>query len=144
VGAAGGVNCTLTRNRDEATHMGIAALALVGLAGAAAGGIVGFAFGFAMNSHHDVLRGIRPDTQNRFLLFMCRPTAGLRPIETLVMFLLVCGWLALFFLLVAAPAIAAQHFTPDHATAPLIAYGAFLACAWALSRLGAHAWRTLV
>ena len=114
--------------------MGIANLVLVGLAGAAAGGIVGFVFGFAVSSHHDVLRGIRPDTQNRFLLFMCRPTAGLRPIETLMIFLLLCVWLVLFFLLLAAPAIAAQHFTSDNPTASLFAYGSFLASAWILSR----------
>jgi hypothetical protein len=124
--------------------MGIANLAVVGFAGAAAGGTVGFVFGFALSGHHDVLRGIRPDTQNRLLLFICRPTADLRPIETLVMFLLLCVWLALFLFLLAAPAIAAQHFTPDSPTAPLIAYGTFLASGWILSRFGAHAWRTLV
>ena len=77
--------------------MDILHVILTALSGIVAGGIVGIVFGFSMASHADVMRGVRPATSNRLILFVARPTSEFRSWESVVFLLLMLVWLAVFF-----------------------------------------------
>jgi hypothetical protein len=116
---------------------------LVALCGVSAGVLVGVVFGFSMASHTDVLRGVRPITTNRLILFLARPTREFGPFGGILFVALMLAWLAISFGLCALPAIAAQRLTGDGPPLVLVAYGFFAVATWLGWRFGAHAWGAL-
>lgn len=120
--------------------MNILGATLVSVASLAAGGIVGFVFGFSLASHADVLRGVRPATTNRLVLFLARPTSEFRLLESLLFLILMGTWLAIFFALCAVPAIIADRFLDDTELLMPVAYVLFVAAGWLGNRFGKHVW----
>jgi hypothetical protein len=120
--------------------MNILGASLVSLSSLAAGGIVGFVFGFSLASHADVLRGVRPATTNRLVLFLARPTSEFRLHESLLFLILMGTWLAVFFALCAVPAIVAGRFLPDTELLMPVGYLLFVAAGWLGRRFGKHVW----
>ena len=116
---------------------------LVALCGVGAGALVGVVFGFSIASHADVLRGVRPNTTNRLILFLARPTSEFGLFGGILFVVLMLAWLAVFFGLCALPAIAAQRLTGDGPPLVLVAYGFFAVATWLGRRFGAHAWGAL-
>ena len=120
--------------------MSAMATCLVVLCGLVSGALVGTVFGFSLASHADVLRGIRPNTTNRLILFLARPTRELSLVGGAVFVGVMCVWLIVLFGLCALPAIASQHLSGDGPPLILFAYGAFALASWLGRRFGAHAW----
>ncbi|MBV8034943.1 hypothetical protein [Roseateles sp.] len=116
---------------------------LVAIFGLACGAAVGFVFGFALTSHADVLRGIRPNTKNRLVLFLARPTSEMGLLSSVLFLAIMCAWLAVLFGPCALPAIASEHLSGDGPPLILLAYGCFALAAWLGRSFGAHAWRVM-
>lgn len=116
---------------------------LVALVGFFAGGCLGVVLGFSVASHKDVLQGVRPTTTNRLILFLARPTREMKFLEAIVFLLLMLVWLAVFFGLVAAPAIASTRLSGDSPPLILLAYGCAAVAWWVGQKFGAHAWSTM-
>jgi ABC-type phosphate/phosphonate transport system permease subunit len=116
------------------------AIAIVGLL---CGGILGVVLGFSVASHRDVLRGVRPNTKNRLILFLARPTAEMNAWEGVVFFLLMVLWLGVFFTLLALPGIAAGRLSGDGPPLELLAIGSTAVAWWLGHKFGAHAWRVM-
>ncbi len=116
--------------------------ALTILSALCAGGIIGYVFGFARAAHFAALSGLRPKTRNRFLLFICRPTASYNLAEGIVFFFLMLAWLAIFFCLCGAPAIVGSKLGVD---GPFIkgTYVGFFGVFLFFLRYGAKAWNAL-
>ena len=108
-----------------------------------AGGVAGFVMGFSLTAHPDILRGVRPATTSRFLLFICRETKELNFVEGIAMLVLVLGWLVIFFALCGVPAVLAGHLGGASATLPTLGYVSFVAAWWVFRKYGAHAWRVI-
>jgi len=123
--------------------MSILNVVLAVMVGIFSGAVVGTVFGFSAASHVDVLRGVRPNTTNRLILFLARPTSELGVLEAVIFIVLMCAWLAAFFGLCALPAIAAHYFSLDAATMGSLVYGLFIIAALAGKRFGAHAWKVI-
>lgn len=120
--------------------MNILGASLVALSSLAAGGIVGFVFGFSLASHADVLRGVRPATTNRLVLFLARPTSEFRLLESLLFLILMGTWLAVFFALCAVPAVVAGRFLGDAELLMPVGYVLFVVAGWFGRRFGKHVW----
>lgn len=120
--------------------MNILGTTLVLVSSLAAGGIIGFVFGFSLASHTDVLRGVRPATTNRLVLFLARPTSEFRLLEALLFLILMGTWLAVFFALCAVPAIVAGRFLDETEFLMPIGYVLFIAAGWLGQRFGKHVW----
>jgi hypothetical protein len=120
--------------------MNILGATLVSIASLAAGGIVGFVFGFSLASHADVLRGVRPATTNRLVLFLARPTSELRLLESLLLLVLIGAWLVVFFALCAVPAVVAGRFLDDAELLTPVGYILFMSAGWLGRRFGKHVW----
>jgi len=78
------------------------------------GSCLGIISGFSIASQKDVLAGFRPNTNNRFLLFVCRPTSELTFVDAILFVLLLVTWLALFVILIVAPAIVALQIDQEN------------------------------
>lgn len=117
-----------------------AAVVLIGLL---SGGILGLVLGFSAASHRDVLSGFRPNTNNRFILFLARPTSEFTGLESALFLLLMLLWLAVFFGLCALPAIAAAKLEGDGPPLLLVAYGFAFGAWWLGQRVGAQAWSNM-
>lgn len=113
------------------------------LVGLVSGALLGGVLGFGAASHKDILRGVRPNTRNRFLLFVARPTSEARGWEAIAFLLLIIAWLAVFFGLVLMPGVAAERLAGEGPPLHLYAYGATAVAWWLGSKFGAHVWRTL-
>ncbi len=118
--------------------------ALIILSAVCAGGIIGYIFGFAIAAHPDVVEGVRPKTNNRFLLLIARPTASLNPVERIVFIFVMLAWLAIFFGLCAVPALVATKLGVDDLLLVKVAYLIFAGVSFYARRYGAKAWRILV
>lgn len=119
-------------------------LALVILSAISVGGLIGYIFGFAMSAHSDVISGLRPRTNNRFLLFIARPTASFNFVERVVFFFLMLAWLPTFFGLCAVPAIVGTKLGVDDPLLIEVTYAVFVGFAYFSRRYGAKAWSALV
>lgn len=108
-----------------------------------AGGAIGTIFGFSLASHHDVLRGIRPHTKNRVILFLARPTSEFSSLESVLFFFLMLVWLAVFFALCAVPAIVSSQFLAENGLPIEVVYGVFVLIVWLGQKFGAHAWKVI-
>ncbi|MCA0175792.1 MAG: hypothetical protein LCH73_05820 [Proteobacteria bacterium] len=120
--------------------LGAIAFSIVGLL---AGGVLGVVLGFSVASHKDVLRGVRPTTKNRLIVFLARPTAEMSFKEGIVFFFLIVVWLAVFFALVLLPGIASERLSGDGPPLILLAYGCTAVAWWLGQKFGAHAWSTM-
>ena len=113
---------------------------LVAAIGLFAGGVLGTVLGFSVASHKDVLRGVRPTTKNRLIVFLARLTAEMNPKEGAVFILLMLVWLAVFFALVLLPGVAADRLSGDGPPLILLAYACTAGAWWLGQKFGAHAW----
>jgi hypothetical protein len=118
-------------------------LVVVLLVSLAAGAVLGVVLGFSLASHNDVLRGVRPNTNNRLIVFLARPTSEMRGSQAVIFLLLMLVWLVVFFGLLAVPALAAQHLAGEGPPLHLPAYGVAAVAWWLGSRFGANAWKTI-
>jgi hypothetical protein len=118
-------------------------LALVSASSIGAGAAVGFVLGFSVASHADVLRGVRPQTQNRLVLFLARPTSEFNFLEGVVFLGLMATWLGVFFALCALPALVAGRFGVEAEMLIPVGYGVFLVSGWLGRRFGAHVWKVI-
>lgn len=116
---------------------------LVSLIGLLAGGALGVVFGFSAASHKDVLRGVRPTTTNRLIVFLARPTAEMSFKEGIIFFFLIALWLVVFFGLVLVPGLASERLSGDGPPLILLAYGCSAVAWWLGQKFGAHAWSTM-
>lgn len=123
--------------------MSIESAFLVALRGIVAGSMVGTGFGFGLASHADVLRGVRPNTMNRLILFLARPTNEFGLLSGILFLALMCVWLVIFFGLCALPAIVSQRLSGDGPPLSLVAYGFFAVATWLGRRFGVHAWSVM-
>ncbi len=124
--------------------MNILSSALVILSAVCVGSLIGYIFGFAMSAHSDVMNGVRPRTNNRFLLFIARPTASFNFVEGIVFFFLMLAWLPIFFGLCAVPAIIGNKLGIDDALLIKVTYAVFVGVVFVARRYGAKAWSALV
>lgn len=108
------------------------------------GGFLGIIYGFGQASHQDVLVGFRPNTNNRFLLFFCRPTSEFSFIEAILFFLLIIGWLVLFILLCAAPIVVASRLSGEENIAINISLVVFFVAAYVTRNIGKNLWFRLI
>jgi hypothetical protein len=113
---------------------------LVTAVGLFAGGVLGVVVGFSFASHKDVLRGVRPTTKNKLIVFLARPTTDLSLTEGVIFLLLIVAWLAVFIALLLLPGVAAERLSGDGPPLILPAYGAAVAAWWLGQKFGAHAW----
>jgi len=130
------------------SSLGVATIAMINVIvvlviGLAAGAILGIISGFSMASHRDVLLGMKPRTTNRLVLFLARPANDLNFSHGLLFLLLLVAWIATFFALVAAPAIAASRLG-DGSPLILFAYAAGAVGWWRGRRFGASIWDALL
>lgn len=116
---------------------------VIATVGLLAGGVLGVVLGFSVASHKDVLRGVRPTTKNRLILFLARPTAEMNFGEGIIFLLLMLLWLAVFFGLILLPAIASERLSGDSPNLILLAYGCSALSWWLGQKFGAHAWSTI-
>lgn len=123
--------------------MGILNALLATLAGVVAGAIIGVVFGFSLASHSDVLRGVRPNTTSRLILFLARPTRELNLFEIVVFVLVMLLWVVVLFGLILFPAIAAQRLAGDGMPLAPVAYASFAIAAWFGWRFSARARRSI-
>ena len=112
-------------------------------AGIAAGGAIGTILGFSMASHYDVLRGVRPNTKSRLILFLARPTSEFTSLESVLFLFLMLVWIAVFFGLCAVPAIVSSQFSEEKMLSIEMVYAAFVLAAWFGRKFGAHAWKVI-
>ena len=75
--------------------------------------IVGFVVGFAITSHHYVLAGYRPNTTNKLILFLARPTSEIKGFQKLIYALSMLIWVPFFFTLIALPIVLSGKYAPD-------------------------------
>ena len=108
------------------------------------GGCLGIIFGFSLASHKDVLAGFRPNTKNRFLLFICRPASELSSIETVLFFFLIFGWFALFAFFCAAPAIVAVRLDGEGTPAMTISLTVLCVVSYVTRNIGKNLWLRLI
>lgn len=106
-----------------------------------AGGVIGVIFGFSIASHNDVLRGVRPLTQNRFILFLARPTSEFSFFEGVLFFALILAWLVAFFAICAVPAFVSSKMSNGGLIAAEIVYAIFVLAGWLGRKFGAHIWK---
>jgi hypothetical protein len=121
--------------------LNVAGVALIGIL---SGGALGIVLGFSVASHRDVLSGIRPNTRNRLILFLARPTSEMRGFETVLFLILMLLWLVVFFGLCALPAVAAGRFEGDGPPLFLVAYGFAVGAWWLGQRIGIQAWSNML
>ena len=124
--------------------MNILSAALVILSAICVGGLIGYISGFAMSAHSDVMSGVRPRTNNRFLLFMARPTASFNFAEGIVFLFLMLAWIPIFLGLCAIPAIIGSKLDIDDSLLIKVTYAVFVGAAFLARRYGAKAWGALV
>lgn len=117
------------------------AVALIGLL---SGGVLGAFLGFSGASHRDVLSGFRPNTKNRLVLFLARPTSEMRGLESVFFLVLMLCWLVVFFGLCALPAFAAERFSGEGSSLILLAYGFAFVAWWLGRRAGAQVWSKML
>lgn len=115
---------------------------VVGVVGLLAGAVLGIVMGFAMASHTDVLMGVRPKTNNRFIKFIARPTAELTFLEGAAFLVIMALWLLVFFGLVLAPAFVSARLLGDESFL-LLGIACQGASWWLGQKFGAHLWRKL-
>lgn len=108
------------------------------------GGAIGIIFGFSLASQQDVLSGYRPNTTNRFLLFVCRPTSEFSAFESILFFFLIIGWLGLFVLLCAAPAIVAVRLDGEGTPAMTLSLLVFFVASYLARNIGKNLWLRLI
>ncbi len=113
---------------------------VVAVIGLIAGAVLGTVLGFSLASHKDVLRGVRPTTTNKLIVFLARPTAEMNLKEGALFLLLMLIWLAVFFALVLLPGVAAERLSGDGPPLVLLAYGCTVVAWWLGQKFGAHAW----
>ena len=75
---------------------------------------LGYIFGFAVASHNDVLSGVRPESNNKFITFICRPTTEIKGVEKLIFSVGMIIWTLCFFALIALPVVLASKNSPEY------------------------------
>lgn len=118
--------------------------ALVVLSAVLVGSIIGYIFGFAVASHADVLEGVRPRTNNKFLLFIARPTADFKWWEGIMFAIAMLAWIPIFFGLCAVPALIGNGLAIDDPMIFKVTYVIFGCVLFFARRFGAKVWRNLV
>ena len=124
--------------------MSVLSVALIILSAVCVGGLIGYIFGFAMSAHPDVVNGVCPRTNNRFLLFIARPTTSFNSVERIVFFFLMLAWLPIFFGLCAVPAMVGTKLAGDDPLLIKVTYAVFIGVSFVTRRFGAKAWAALV
>jgi hypothetical protein len=114
------------------------------LVGGVSGTVMGVVYGFCMASHRDVLAGFKPKTNNKLLLLVCRPTRELGSGATLVLFGLVCLWLVVFVLLVAAPIVTVSKLAGDNSSLTAGSMAVFFLAAFLARTAGQRLWSRLL
>jgi len=109
-----------------------------------AGGCIGAVFGFTIAANRDVMLGYRPNTTNKFLLFICRPTREFSALEAIGLFAVVVGWLALFVALCGAPIMVASRLVSPDSPVVSIVLAVFFVAAYFARHLGRNLWLRLV
>ncbi|WP_444893094.1 hypothetical protein ACJJIE_22985 [Microbulbifer sp. TRSA001] len=103
--------------------------------------IFGVVVGFALSSHKDVLLGRRPNTQNKFILFLARPTQSMQGIDKVVFVIAMLLWFPVFICLVAAPIVLASKYAPE---LEQLIFIMLIPCVLAGKFYGSYKWRTLL
>ena len=103
--------------------------------------ILGTILGFALSSHKDVLAGYRPNTNNRLILFLARPTQNIRGIEKVIFVIGMLLWFPVFIGLVAAPIVLASKYAPD---SEQLIFLMLIPCAIVGKLYGSYKWRKLL
>jgi hypothetical protein len=101
---------------------------------------LGYIIGFSLTAHKDILNGVRPNSQNKVVLFLARPTSEIKGIEKLIFIVGILIWTVSFFLLATLPVILAEKFSLEiseyagYAIIPLMIVGKLA---------GDKAWKTI-
>ena len=119
--------------------MNVANWAIVVVAAIAAGATIGTTFGFGITAHNDILRGVRPNTTSRLLLWLCRPSSQFSSAETLGLFTLLVAWFMVFLGLVGVPIVVATKLIGAEAVS--IAFAIFVVGVLAGHAAGRKAWK---
>jgi hypothetical protein len=123
--------------------MNVLSSTLTILSAICAGAVMGYIFGFVRSAHFDVMSGVRPRTNNRFLIFICPPTASYNFAEGLVFLFLMLAWIPIFFGLCSVPVIVGSKLGLGIPFVKMTYVGYFAAMLTFL-RYGAKAWSALV
>ena len=113
---------------------------LVTCVGIVSGFVVGTVFGFSLASRQEVMPGFRPSNANRLIQWLARPIREFSSGESILFFLLILVWLAIFFLLCAIPVFLAMKLDGDGS--PLIAFSlaVFLIAGYVGRHIGKRLW----
>lgn len=114
------------------------------IVGVSAGSALGIIWGFCMAGHRDVLSGFSPRTNNRFLLFVCRLTNNLNFMDAIGFLVLICTWLVLFILLVAAPIVVASKLDGENSVLVVCSMAAFFVTSYLARGIGERLWVRLL
>jgi hypothetical protein len=119
-------------------------LAAVVFTGLAVGSVIGTIFGFSLASHHDVLAGRRPNTSNRFLKWICRPTREFGLGESLLFLLLMLLWVVVFFAFFAIPVVVAVKIDGEDSSLMGVAIATCVAASFFARHIGSKLWQRLL
>lgn len=103
--------------------------------------LLGVILGFSLSSHKGVLAGRRPNTKNRFILFLARPTQNIRGIEKAIFAVGIVVWFPLFIALVATPIVLASKYAPE---LEQLIFIMLVPCALVGKMYGSYKWRKLL
>lgn len=103
--------------------------------------LLGVILGFSLSSHKDVLAGRRPNTTNRFILFLARPTQNIRGIDKVIFAVGIVLWFPLFIALVATPIVLASKYAPE---LEQLVFIMLVPCALVGKIYGSYKWRRLL
>jgi hypothetical protein len=97
-----------------------------------------------MASHNDVIAGVRPRTESKFLRFLARPTATLSSAEKIMFAPLMIFWVPMFFGLFAIPAIIGNALSVDDNVTVKVTYAVLSGALLIARKFGKRAWNALV
>ena len=103
--------------------------------------LFGVILGFALSSHNDVLLGRRPNTKNRLVLFLARPTQNIRGIEKAIFVVGMLLWVPLFVGIIATPIILAAKYATE---IEKVVFLLLVPCVLIGKLYGSYRWRKLV
>jgi hypothetical protein len=116
---------------------------LVILSSVLVGAVLGYVMGFSIAAHPDVMAGVRPKTNSKFLLFMARPTASFSFLEGILFLLVMLAWLPTFFALFAVPAMIGNQLGVQDSVTITVAYVVLGGVLLFARRFGVKAWNAL-
>ena len=103
--------------------------------------LIGHVLGFSYTSHNDVLAGKRPNSKNKFILFVARPTSEIKGASFIVFLLALMLWLIVFVFAAWASIILLIKFSPENFK--YLVWLVFL-CVFLGFKNGEYAWQKLI